>query len=371
MNESLWNCAHCNSRNTNLSKFCGQCGSGKPIAAEPPMPEEWICPLCAARNGANRKFCGACGIPNAPGPSIATATPIPSSAPTAVASGSSSGPLVKQIMIAVITACTVISLITVFLSTYNISSTVENGSTQNGSRSTISPFADSKRDEAVRLGFSSVEEMIALQAKGFRTKQDAVDAEERDRAKKGGFASVEEMRTLTAQGYQTKAEYDAAAAKAASLGFDSPVQMREIQANGFETKKEWDDHQFQNAWEERLASLKTDHRVASDSKNRLNQDSVESQFKVYISDVFAKRTKAVRWSCAVTEVRDDKAIVCKSRTVDYRIELMDSAASKLSRLKSGDRIDFSGILAGEKSWTTSGAIRNPEISVIDATLGTN
>ena len=51
-----WTCPQCG--NVNTGKFCGECGTPKPV---PEPPAEWTCPQCGNVN--TSKFCGECGTP--------------------------------------------------------------------------------------------------------------------------------------------------------------------------------------------------------------------------------------------------------------------------------------------------------------------
>jgi len=51
-----WVCPQCGSNNS--GKFCGECGTAKPV---PEPPADWACPQCGTTN--TGKFCGECGTP--------------------------------------------------------------------------------------------------------------------------------------------------------------------------------------------------------------------------------------------------------------------------------------------------------------------
>ena len=51
-----WTCPQCGA--ANAGKFCGECGTPKPV---PEPPADWACPQCGSVN--TGKFCGECGTP--------------------------------------------------------------------------------------------------------------------------------------------------------------------------------------------------------------------------------------------------------------------------------------------------------------------
>lgn len=83
--------------------------------------------------------------------------------------------------------------------------------------------------DAKKLGFTNVEEMKTLQAKGFATKADW---------NKLGFSSVVEMDELRGKGYATKKDWNDRYIK---LGFSSAKQMERLQKKGFENFQSFQD----------------------------------------------------------------------------------------------------------------------------------
>ncbi len=61
MNNAMWSCPKCGTRNN--TNFCSNCGEKKPTPqyAQPVQSDIWVCPNCGAKNRGN--VCGACGNP--------------------------------------------------------------------------------------------------------------------------------------------------------------------------------------------------------------------------------------------------------------------------------------------------------------------
>jgi hypothetical protein len=89
-------------------------------------------------------------------------------------------------------------------------------------------------EDAKKLGFDSVDEMKALTAQGFKTKNDWLEEE----AKKLGFESHQQKLEMKVYNIRSGQEMRAAKSKMKELGFESLDEMKKLEAAGFKTKAE-------------------------------------------------------------------------------------------------------------------------------------
>lgn len=72
----------------------------------------------------------------------------------------------------------------------------------------------------------------------------------------------------------------------------------------------------------------------------------------------------VAWACRVANI--DSEVTCDSGPVTYRLQLVNPERGAV--LAAGSVINFSGTVVGEGSFSGMGAVENPELSVVSASI---
>jgi len=121
--------------------------------------------------------------------------------------------------------------------------------------------------------------------------------------------------------------------------------------------------QDQEKFESFLKEIKKEYQDGQSRKNGVVTASAEGRMKALIAELGAKPKPVSSWLCEVSRIRDDKAVICVSGGVMYRLTMSESSPAVLSQLSAGSELKISGRARGEASITISGAISEPEIIV--------
>ena len=175
--------------------------------------------------------------------------------------------------------------------------------------------------------------MNDFQSRGFKTKQDFVDLEDSVRL---GFPDVQLWLKAKTEGFKDYAEYKLS------------LKQAEVEGALMAFKQEWS--------------------AADGRKNEFAVQAVEDKFKLYKNELFKEPLQARKWSCAVNRIWSAERVWCDSGIVTYDLRFDRSSPQQVQQLSAGQTIKFSGGVVRETSWTISGAIRRPELEVLNAEI---